>query len=224
VIAVTESINDVMLPCRAVLFDNDGVLVDSVASGERGWRRWAVEFGLDPAQVLAGVHGRRSKDTVALHLPAEQREKALQRIDELEVADAGNTTAIPGAQALVAGLPGNWAVVTSAAGPLLRARLMAAGLPQPPVAVTAGDVQAGKPSPEGYLRAAAELDVAISDCIVIEDSPTGIRAGRSAGAGHVVGVGTSALGTDAKPVIRDLRGLRWVDGALQIPGKSQLRP
>jgi sugar-phosphatase len=210
------------LTCRAVLFDNDGVLVDSVASGERGWSTWAREYGLDPAQVLAGVHGRRSVDTVAMHLPAAQRVEALRRIDELEVADAANTTAIPGAAELIATLDENWAVVTSAAPGLLKARLAAAGLPLPRVFVTAADVQHGKPSPEGYLLAAAGLGLAPGDCVVIEDSVTGIRAGRDAGVGHVIGVGPEALATDAHPVVRNLVGLRWSAGVLHIPATALL--
>jgi sugar-phosphatase len=90
-------VSDILLPCQGILFDCDGVLVDSVASGQRGWSQWALEYGLDPAQVLEGVHGRRSKDTVAMHVPAEQRQEALQRIDAIEIADAASTSAIPGA-------------------------------------------------------------------------------------------------------------------------------
>jgi sugar-phosphatase len=215
-------VSDVLLPALGVLFDCDGVLVDSVASGQRGWSQWAREYGLDPALVLEGVHGRRSADTVALHLPAGQRQVALQRIDAIELADAENTSAVPGAADLIASLSDNWAVVTSAAPALVRARLAAAGLPLPRVLVTAADVKKGKPAPDCYLLAAAGLGLAPVDCIVIEDSSTGIRAGRDAGAGHVVGVGPSALATDAAPVVRDLRGLRWEGVGLQIPASARL--
>jgi sugar-phosphatase len=214
--------SDVELPCLAVLFDCDGVLVDSVASGERAWSRWAVELGLEPSAVLAGVHGRRSAETVAMHLPVAQRVEALRRIDGMEVDGAGSTKAIRGAPELIVSLTENWAVVTSAAPALLRARLTAAGLSVPRVTVTAADVQEGKPAPEGYLAAAAALGFRIEDCLVIEDSPTGIRAGRSAGAGFVVGVGASALGAGAQPVVRDLRGLRWSDGVLQVSASALL--
>ena len=214
--------SDVELPCLAVLFDCDGVLVDSVASGERAWSQWAIDFGLEPSAVLDGVHGRRSVETVAMHLPVGRRAAALQRIDAMEIAGASSTTAIRGASELIASLTNNWAVVTSAAPALLRARLAAAGLPIPRVTVTAADVNEGKPSPEGYLRAAAELGFAVGDCLVIEDSPTGIRAGRSAGAGQVVGVGASALGTSAEPFVRDLRGLQWRDGVLHVPASALL--
>jgi mannitol-1-/sugar-/sorbitol-6-phosphatase len=215
-------VSDVELACQAVLFDNDGVLVDSRASGERAWSRWAREYDLDPARVLEGVHGRRSAETVARYLPVTQQQAALQRIDALEIADAGNATAIAGAAELIATLADNWAVVTSAAPGLLRARLAAAGLPVPRVIVTAADVQNGKPSPEGYLLAAAGLRIAPADCVVIEDSPTGIRAGRDAGAGHVIGVGPAALATDASPVVRDLRGVRWQGTGLHISASALL--
>jgi sugar-phosphatase len=215
-------VSDVDLSCLAILFDCDGVLVDSVAGGERAWSQWATDFGLEPSAVLNGVHGRRSAETVAMYLPVAQRAEALRRIDGMEIADAGNTTAIPGAAELIASLSDNWAVVTSAAPALLRARLTAAGLPVPRVTVTAADVQEGKPAPEGYLAAAAKLGFSIGACVVIEDSPTGIRAGRSAGAGHVVGVGASALDTGATPVIRDLSGLQWSDGALHVSSSALL--
>jgi sugar-phosphatase len=215
-------VSDVELPCLAVLFDCDGVLVDSVASGERAWSQWALEYGLEPAAVLDGVHGRRSVETVAMHLPAALRQEALRRIDGLEIDDARNTAAIPGAAELIASLGDQWAVVTSAAPGLLRARLAAAGLPLPRVAVTAADVQRGKPAPEGYLLAAAGLGTPPGDCVVIEDSATGIRAGRDAGAGYVVGVGPGALDTDAQPVVRDLSGLRWQAGVLFIPSSALL--
>jgi sugar-phosphatase len=215
-------VSDVELPCLAVLFDCDGVLVDSVASGERAWSQWALEYGLEPAAVLDGVHGRRSVETVAMHLPAALRQEALRRIDGLEIDDARNTAAIPGAAELIASLGDHWAVVTSAAPGLLRARLAAAGLPLPRVAVTAADVQRGKPAPEGYLLAAVGLGTPPGDCVVIEDSATGIRAGRDAGAGYVVGVGPGALDTDAQPVVRDLSGLRWQAGVLFIPSSALL--
>ncbi|MFB9378662.1 HAD-IA family hydrolase [Kineococcus gynurae] len=210
------------LPHRAILFDSDGVLVDSDASVHSAWSRWAIFYGLDPDEVADMVHGRRSADTVALLVPAEQQQEALSTVDRYEVEDALQVTAMPGSRELVTGLPaGSWAVVTSAVTALALARLRAAGLPRPEVLVTADDVTAGKPSPEGYRAAAARLGVDPADCIVCEDSPAGIRAGLDAGA-TVVGIGERARGNGAAVVVQDLRGLRLVGGDLVVQEEYRL--
>jgi mannitol-1-/sugar-/sorbitol-6-phosphatase len=215
---------DLEISCQGVLFDCDGVLVDSLPSAERGWSQWAEEYGLDPADVLSGLHGRRSADTVGRFLPEGERAKGLARIEEIEVLDAGSISAIPGAPELLAGLGLKWAVVTSASPALLRARLSAAGLPVPPVLITGADVKVGKPAPDGYLRAAAALGLSISVCVVVEDSATGIAAGRAAQAVHVLGVGKGALATDADTVVADLRGVGWSPTGLRISSEGRLRP
>ncbi|MGX7681633.1 HAD-IA family hydrolase [Jatrophihabitans sp. DSM 45814] len=211
------------IPCRAILFDSDGVLVDSKASGDRAWARWANERGLDPSIVLDGVHGRRSVDTVARYLPEAERASGLEAIDDLEIADADTTKPIAGATDLLRTLPDNWAVVTSASTALLSARFTAAGLKLPRVVVASTDVSAGKPAPDGYLLAADRLSVPISDCIVVEDSLNGIRAGRSAGAGHVLGIGSEAVQSDADSVVIDLRACSWTGTGLQVGPEFVLR-
>lgn len=211
------------LPCLGLLFDSDGVLVDSDASVLLSWGRWATAWGLDPARVVDLVHGRRSVDTVALLVPADRQAEALAMVDRYEVEDAATVPALPGAADLLGSLaPGTWAVVTSAVRTLAAARLAAAGLPQPAVFVTAGDVVHGKPSPEGYATAAARLGLAPGDCVVLEDSAAGVTAGRAAGA-TVLGVSERALATDAPVVVRDLRGLRLHDQALHLPAEALLR-
>ncbi len=185
--------------------------------GNRAWSRWADEHGLDPAAVLEGVHGRRSTETVALFLPEARRPAGVTAIDDLELDDAPGTPAMAGALALLPTLPDDsWAVVTSAALPLLRARMSAAGLALPAAVVTSEDVSAGKPSPQGYLLAAQRLGVPIADCVVIEDSVPGIRAGRAAGAGHVLGIGADAVGSEADSVVLDLRACTWTGAGLHI--------
>ncbi|MFI5608148.1 HAD-IA family hydrolase [Amycolatopsis sp. NPDC051903] len=206
-----------------MLFDVDGVLVDSTASGERSWTRWAGEHGLDPAAVLDGVHGRRSAETVRRFLPEDQAGEGLRRIDELEIGDAGTTVAIPGAAGLLAGLAGNWAVVTSASAPLLNARLAAAGLPLPPVVITAEDVERGKPDPAGYLLGARRVGVPIGECAIFEDSGNGLAAAVAAKPAAVVGVGPGALDSPASPVVRDLRGIRWTGAGLDVGQDAVLR-
>ncbi len=212
------------LEARALLFDSDGVLVDSNADGDQAWRQWAGEYGIGVDAVLDGVHGRRSMDTVSGFLPEPERAAGLALIEKIEISGAGATRAIPGADELVRAVPNTqWAVVTSASQALLRARFAGAGLPVPDSVITGDDVQTGKPAPDGYLLAAARLDVPISACVVFEDSPAGVAAGRSAGAGYVVGVGQRALDTDAQPVVRDLRGIRWDGQSVHIPAEALLR-
>jgi mannitol-1-/sugar-/sorbitol-6-phosphatase len=171
-----------MIDVAAVLFDCDGVLVDSEASVERAWRGWAAERGLDGEAVMAIAHGRRTEDTLrelgfSAGLAAE-----VDRLEGAEIADAADVTAFPGAAAALATLPPEtWAVVTSGTRALATSRLAAAGLPLPAVLVTADDVAAGKPDPEGYLEAARRLGFSPSDCLVLEDAPAGVQAALAAG-------------------------------------------
>lgn len=209
---------------QGLLFDCDGVLVDSAAEDERAWAQWAVERGLAADDVLAGVHGRRSRETVARYLPEDQRAAGLARIDDLQLEAASASRPIPGAPELLSALPPDgWAIVTSATLMLLRARLRGAGVPIGPVLVTADDVERGKPAPDGYLRAAELLRQPIADCVVFEDSPNGVAAGRSAGAGAVIGVGERALLTDADVVVADLRGVSWDGRTVLVDDASLLR-
>jgi mannitol-1-/sugar-/sorbitol-6-phosphatase len=212
-----------VLECRGLLFDSDGVLVDSDASVELSWSRWARERGLEPAEVLETVHGRRSADTVAVLVDPADQAAALEAIDRYEVEDAARVPALPGAAELLGSLPRRaWAVVTSGRRPLAVARLEAAGLPVPAVLVTADDVPAGKPDPAGYLAAAAALGCPPRECLVLEDSGAGVAAGRAAGA-VVLGVSERALATDADVVVRDLRGLRWDGARLTVSDDALLR-
>jgi sugar-phosphatase len=159
------------------LFDIDGTLVDSSAVVERAWRQVAGEFGLDGDTIVASCHGRRSMDTVEEFFPPADRPAAQERIDDRDVV------ACRGAAGMLAGLDGRpWAAVTSGPRPLMTARLAAAGLPEPPVLVTAEDVPRGKPAPDGYLLAARELGVSPAGCVVVEDSPAGVAAGQASGA------------------------------------------
>jgi len=211
--------------CAAVLFDCDGVLVDSDASVARAWTRWADAESLDVERVLAMVHGRRAEDTVGLLVSEDRREASLQLINRLELEDASTVTPLPGALSCTEDMAeGTWAVVTSATRELAKARLAAVGI-DPPVLLTADDVEHGKPAPEGWLRAAALLGASISECIVLEDSGAGVTAAHSAGALLAVGVGERGFATDADLVIRDLRDLVWVGDGVRLvategPGRS----
>jgi len=215
--------HDVVLRAQGLLFDNDGVLVDSDAAVAVSWTRWAHEFDLDPGRVIATVHGRRSADTVATLLSPSRHAAATRMIDDYELEDSAVVTALPGAPELLPTLPDDvWAVVTSGSRALASARLRAAGLPLPRVFVTAEDVERGKPDPQGYLAAAASLGFAIEDTIVLEDSTAGIGAGLASGA-TVLGISSRALSTAAPVVVRDLAGVRWTGDGLLLPGASLLR-
>ena len=168
--------------CRAVLFDLDGVLVDSAAYIEEQWRRWATAKGLAAEPFLRVCHGRRALETIQLaapHLDAEAEVAAFVP-DDARNGDA--LKPVEGASRLLQTLPvGSWAVATSGTRAAATERLRDAGLPVPGVLVCAEDVLHGKPSPDVYLMAAAGLGVSPSDCIVVEDAPAGIQAARSAG-------------------------------------------
>ena len=168
---------------RTFLFDIDGTLVDSSASIERVWRQVAGEFGVDAAEVLKACHGRRDEDVVGDFFEPEVREAVVARVNILDTEFVNGAVPARGAQQLLATLgDGQWAAVTSGPRPLMAARLRAAGLPVPPVLITAEDVHFGKPHPEGFLLAAAALGVPASSCVVVEDSPAGVAAGKAAGA------------------------------------------
>ncbi|MEU0221856.1 HAD-IA family hydrolase, partial [Streptomyces sp. NPDC006265] len=174
-----------VLTARALLLDMDGTLVNSDASVERVWRRWAERHALDGDEVMKVVHGRQGYASMALLLPErpmEQNHADNARMLADETADTGGVVAIPGAPEFLASLRGlPHALVTSADVPLSTARMAAAGLDLPEVRVTAESVGASKPDPEGFLKGAAELGIAPADCVVFEDSGAGIAAGRAAG-------------------------------------------
>jgi mannitol-1-/sugar-/sorbitol-6-phosphatase len=171
----------IRLRCAAMLFDLDGVLVDSRSCVERHWHRWAARHGLDLAHVLAEAHGRRTVDTIRAVAPALDVEREATVFEEAEAADVEGIVALPGALDLLTALPeSRWAVVTSGSRPLALGRLHATGLPVPPCLVTADDVDEGKPDPQGYLRAAGLLGRAPRECVVVEDTPAGIAAAQAA--------------------------------------------
>jgi sugar-phosphatase len=168
--------------CRALLFDLDGVLVDSTRYVEHQWRRWAILKGLAPEPFLEVCHGRRAVETIRLAAPELDAEAEVASFVPDESDDAIPLVPVTGAVQLLQTLPpGSWAIATS--GPKAGAveRLGRAGLPVPEVLIGAEDVQQGKPSPDVYLRAAKQLRVAPSDCVVVEDTAPGIEAGRAAG-------------------------------------------
>ena len=168
--------------CEAILFDLDGVLVDSTRSVERVWRAWAERHGLDTARVVEVAHGRRAVETVRLFAPHLDAEAEAKKLEQAEIEDIAGLRKGDCAVALLAALPsGSWAVVTSGTRALATTRLRRTGLPIPRVLVGAEDVEKGKPDPECYLKGAQLLGATAKRCVVVEDTPAGIQAARSAG-------------------------------------------
>ena len=168
--------------CSALLFDLDGVLVDSAAFVEQQWRRWARSRGLRADPFLRVCHGRRAVETIRIaapHLDADAEVAAFRPTDETPAPPLG---AVAGAARLLGLLPsGSWAVATSGPRAGAAARLRQAGLPVPATLVCAEDVSHGKPNPDAYLLAASRLGIPARDCLVLEDAPAGIQAARAAG-------------------------------------------
>jgi sugar-phosphatase len=163
----------------AVLSDLDGVLIDSVAATAAAWTRWGERHGLDGAAIQAASHGVPARALIAKHVPAAAVAAEAARVLEAEVATADRVVPYAGAAAVLA-LP-VVAIVTSCEAPLARARLDAAGLAAPTVVVPADAVEHGKPAPDAYLLAADRLGVDPADCLVLEDAPAGVTAGKAAG-------------------------------------------
>jgi sugar-phosphatase len=172
----------VILTCQAILFDLDGVLVDSTPAVARVWGKWATAHGLQPETIIARAHGRRSIETIREVAPALDAEQENLRVEQMEIEDRDGVTALPGAAQVLDSVPENrFAIVTSATRALARARVGYAGLPLPKHLVGADDVVDGKPSPEPYLKGAELLGVAPRDCVVFEDAPAGIASAQAAG-------------------------------------------
>jgi sugar-phosphatase len=195
------------LTCRALLLDMDGTLVNSDAVVERVWREWATRHGLDGDTIMGVVHGRQGYATMAALLPDRPMAENYaenERMLAQETADTEGIVPVPGAPAFLAALTGlPHALVTSADRALATVRMGAAALPLPPARVTAEDVGASKPDPEGFLKGAASLGFAPVDCVAFEDSVAGIAAARGAGM-RVIGVGPRAAAHGPTAHVRDL--------------------
>jgi mannitol-1-/sugar-/sorbitol-6-phosphatase len=177
--------------CEAVLFDLDGVLVDSGDVVVRTWRKWSQAHGLDPQHTIEFAHGVRAIEVVERLTPHLDAAAEAAELERIEVEDLDGVRQIEGARELLESLsPDAWTVVTSGTRPIATGRLEYLGLPVPEHLVTASDVQKGKPHPEPYLRGAELLGVAPEQCVVVEDAPSGVGAARAAGM-RVIAVATT---------------------------------
>ena len=169
------------IECQGVLFDLDGVLVDSTPAVARVWTLWANRHGFDPEETVRQAHGRPSLATIRELLPNADHATENAIVERMEIEDVSDVIPLPGTLDLLASLPADrWTVVTSCTRALALVRLRVAGLPVPEKMVTSTDIVNGKPHPEPYLKGAKLLGIAPQDCVVFEDAPAGIRSGKAA--------------------------------------------
>lgn len=170
------------LTCQAMLFDLDGTLIDSTERIDRLWRWWAKRHGIPFEQMRGKMHGRPAVETFRLVDPSLPIPQEVEELEAEEVRDMHDVHLVPGAPELLKRLdPARWAIVTSGSPRVAHARLQHTGLPVPRVLITAAEIQHGKPAPDGYRLAARRLGFEPADCIVVEDAPVGVDAGKAAG-------------------------------------------
>ncbi len=208
--------------CQALLFDLDGVLVDSTPCVTRVWQAWARRHGLDPDYVVHVAHGQRTIETVRTVAPHLDAERETQAILHEELNDTDGLIALPGTKALLAELPaGRFAIVTSGVRQLAVKRLEAAGLPVPATIVSAANVSRGKPDPEPYAAGARLLGVEPSQCLAFEDAPSGIQSARAAGANVIAILSTYKAG-DLQAAALVIPSLAYVQVRIKQDGSLSL--
>jgi sugar-phosphatase len=188
-----------------VLFDLDGVLVDSTPAVARCWSRWSLLHGFVAEEVVRRAHGRPSLVTLRELLPNADHQAEDRQMERWEIEDTDGVIALPGVLSLLHALPlERWAIVTSCTRPLAEVRIRVAGLPWPKHLVTSADVQRFKPDPDPYIKGAKLLKLPPVDCLVVEDAPAGIRSGKAAGASVL------ALRTTEVDPLLSAAGADWI--------------
>jgi sugar-phosphatase len=198
----------VCVETKGILFDMDGVLISSIGSVLRCWKRWAEMYKVPDPQNFEFPHGVRAIEMIKQLRPDIDPYEGLRVIEDMEIEDVEDLKVLPGVRTLLEGLPPErWAIVTSATRRLLLGRLKHAGLPLPERIISADDVKRGKPDPEPYIKGAALLGFASQDCVVVEDAPAGVGAGKAAGSRVLAVLGTHTT--------EELRGADWVAPSLE---------
>ncbi|MGA9577406.1 MAG: HAD family hydrolase [Terrimicrobiaceae bacterium] len=193
------------ISCKALLFDMDGVLIDSTPAVARVWSWWALQHGFDPDETVHKAHGRPSIATIRELLPDADHEAEDREVERREILDIDGVIPLPGVVELLASLPADrWTIVTSCTKPLADVRIRTAGIVAPSGMITAQDITRGKPDPEPYLKGAALLGFAPQDCLVIEDAAAGVRSGKATGA-RVIALQT----TETNDLLVEL-GADWI--------------
>lgn len=204
------------LPCRAVIFDLDGVLIDSQAAIRQRWERWAAHHDIPFEEVEAVYHGRPMAEVIEAVAPELDLQVEIERMDQIAAPEDGALRTFDGAAALLDALPAaRWTIATSGRRSTATARLQTSGLPIPDTLVTADDVAQGKPAPDPYRLAADRLEMPPDQCVVFEDAPAGVEAARRAGAA-VVGIASHSAPDalrDATVVLNRLSDVQITDGS-----------
>lgn len=217
----------VRVETKGLLFDMDGVLISSIGSVVRSWRIWAKKYDIPNADTYEIPHGMRAIDIIKTLRPDIDPIEGLRVIEDLELEDTEDLKVLPGAKELLESLPPErWAIVTSATRRLMIGRLKVAGLPVPERIVSADDVERGKPDPEPYRRGAELLGCRPEDCVVVEDAPSGVGAGRAAGSRVLGVIGTHTLDDlhDASWVVRSLTDVSATsNGGLELRFTAEKR-
>jgi sugar-phosphatase len=194
---------------KAFLFDLDGVLISSIASATRCWRRWAMMHDVPNAENFVLPHGMPARDIVQMLRPDLDPDAGLRIIEDMEIEDVGDIQVLPGVMELLTKLPlERWAIVTSCTERLLKGRLGAAGLPWPKNLITADMVTKGKPDPEPYRRGAELLGFAPEECIVAEDAVVGVTSG--------LGAGCRVLAVLSSTPRAELKAATWIARSLAV--------
>ena len=197
----------IVVMTKGLLFDMDGVLISSIGSVRRSWRLWAKMYGVPDAENYEVPHGMRAIEIVKSLRPDIDANEGLRVIEDIEVEDTDDLKVLPGVRRLLESLPSDrWAIVTSATSRLTVERLKVAGLPLPERLISGDMVERGKPDPEPYRRGAELLGLCPEECLVVEDAPSGVGAGKAAGS-RVLGV----LGTHS---LEELEAADWVAQSL----------
>jgi mannitol-1-/sugar-/sorbitol-6-phosphatase len=212
------------LNCQAILFDLDGTLVDSAVRVQRLWEKWGRKHGIAPGYLMEVMHGRRADETIRIVAPHLSVQDEFRALEAEEIADMEGVRPYTSAGELLGMLsPRQWAIVTSGTRRVAGARMKHVGLPMPEIFITADDVKSGKPAPDGYLLAATRLNIKPSECVVIEDAPAGIQAGKSAGM-RVIAVAstlTSNVLSQADIAVRHLSEIKLLQTAQEIQIRVQ---
>lgn len=195
--------------------------MDSSRCIDRVWRQWAAARGYQAERFIAESRGRRTSEALRVLAPELDVAAEVALLDGMEERETDGLCAFAGAGALLSFLPaGAWGIVTSGSREVASLRLREAGLPGPEVFITGDQVRQGKPDPECYLLGATRLGADPADCLVVEDSPAGVAAGRSAGM-QVLAVLTTHSADElqaAHAIVPGLEQLRlsWAGGNLLV--------
>jgi mannitol-1-/sugar-/sorbitol-6-phosphatase len=208
--AFSVSSSPFTVTCKAVLFDMDGILISSIGSVERSWTKWCNMRGVDSEYAISVIHGRRAIDSLRLIRPDLDAEKELEILEDFECEDTDDVIVLAGVRDLLQSLPHDrWTIVTSATERLAKVRLQTAGLPVPDQFVHGEAVKEGKPHPAPFLAGAELLGVAPEECLVFEDSASGVAAGKAAGCTVIATLFTHPAEEleGADTIVRDLTGV-----------------